>query len=325
MRNRISTFLFLAFLALAACKPDPVDPPTENQIIILEEPELDKVYRIGDTLKFEIEIKNGTIDPIYDIEVSLAGDEKFNYLTGSYSDAVYNEVGSKYLYKQNASLNERDTLIRFSYIINQADAIQNAHFLLTTFHTNDYYDYVYSKDFMVHSLYAVDTFRIYNNYVGREIGPETITGYDLYHTRYLYGACVLNDACSDEQTPFAHMVNQTSRDNPDNLSFVHGWKGHRGVGGTTYRYSYMKELSDLDDDRLRSRGILEYELGYYSEPDRTYQVSDVQIGDKFAIQVFPPGGIETNLERVGLLRVIDIVDDGTAANQEDYIELVLYW
>ncbi|MDN4163874.1 hypothetical protein QWY31_00095 [Cytophagales bacterium LB-30] len=325
MPSRIYTLLLFVLLALAACKPDPVEPPTESQIIILAEPDIDKVYQIGDTLKFEIEIKNGTIEPIYDIEVSLAGDEKFNYITGSYSDAVHNEVGTKYLYKQKASLNERDTLIRFSYIINQADAIQNAHFLLTTFHTNDYYDYVYSKDFMVHSLYAVDTFRIYNNYVGREIGPETITGYDLYHTRYLYGSCVLNDACSDEQTPYAFMVNQTSRDNPENLSFVHGWKSHSEVGGLGARYNYMKDVSDFDDSRFINRRTIYEELRYYGDPERIYQVSDVQAGDKFVIQIFPPGGAETDLERLGLLRVIDIVDDGTAANQADYIELVLYW
>ncbi|MDN4163873.1 hypothetical protein QWY31_00090 [Cytophagales bacterium LB-30] len=333
MITRIYTLLLFVLLALAACKPDPVEPPIiDNEFTVISAPDPDKVYQLGDTLDFQIGIKIGNYDFIEYLLVNSSGIEKYNYITQSYSDKVDNSgnngSGFKYLSFSEVSDREiQDTVISYRYIINQADSLEHFSFSVNakskqgsgTGYNNTYS--IYGFGAYVNSLYVVDTFRIYNNYVGREIGPETITGYDLYHDRYLYGSCVLNDACSDEQTPFAYMVNQTSRDNPENLSFVRGWKAHKNLNGEDDWYKYMVDVSEKSDDLFHNDLRINLEIGGGDNPDRISQISGVEIGDKFAVVVL---ATENRPSYYGLLRVIDVVDDGTAANQEDYIELVYY-
>ena len=326
MRNRISTFLFLAFLALAACKPDPVEPTLiDHKFTITSRPDPDKVYQLGDTLDFEVEIKVGNYEVLTYLLVESGGREKKNYITNSYSDKA-DESGYKNIFrKELANRVIQDTVISYRYIVNQKDSLVNFGFGIGAISerndgTRDEIG-IYGFETNFNSLYVVDTFRIYNNYVGREIGPETITGYDLYHDRYLYGSCVLNDACIDEQTPFAYMVNQTSRDNPENLSFVRGWKAHKRLHGEDDWYKYMVDVSEQSNDKFLTNNSIYLELGASDNPNRVFQVTEVEKGDKFLVVV---PGIGEKPAYYGLLRVIDVVDDGTAANQEDYIELVYY-
>ncbi len=155
------------------------------------------------------------------------------------------------------------------------------------------------------------TGRIFNNYVGKPL--DSLQGFDLrkntnrFSRNMLAGSCTATIYAADSVSHVS-MLNYTAatNENTGNSSFVHGWKSH-ACNGT----KFLKVTGTVDFDATRGR----YEWNeVYSknETNETTFIRDAVVGDVFLV-------IDGSTP-YRLVKVTRIADDGTAANNADYIE-----